>query len=201
MSNTEIRFCQATRDDIPGMVKIEEEFFSDYEKAFDQPFFDQWFAHNADMFYVIKNIENDVLGFVVLTPITEKLHNRLIEGEIFDFFDFPKTEVIKTMDSDYYYVSDICITKSKAGKYMKAVINIAGGMIGILAEKAKYVTACPVTAAGARLCRTFGMKKVAEAESNGEKYTVCLLKVTPDAIARFRRFTNRANGTEGKRYD
>lgn len=195
MSNTNIRFCRATREDIPGMVRIEEEFFSDYEKAFDQKFFDQWFEHNADMFFVIKNVEEDVLGFVVLTPITEALHNRLIKGEVFDFFDFSKSEVIKTMDSDYYYISDICISRSRAGNYMKAFINIAGGMIGILAEKAKYVTACPVTTAGARLCRTVGMKKVAESESNGARYSVCLLKVTPEIIGRFQRIAERTNRT------
>ena len=195
MSSTDIRFCRATREDIPGMVKIEEEFFSNYEKAFDQKFFDQWFEHNANMFFVIKNVEEDVLGFVVLTPITETLHNRLIKGEVFDFFDFSKSEVIRTMDSDYYYVSDICVSRSRAGNYMKAVINIAGGMIGILAEKAKYVTACPVTTAGARLCRTVGMKKVAESESNGVRYSVCLLEMTPEIISRFQRIEKRTNRT------
>ena len=78
---------------------------------------------------------------------------------------------------------------------MKAVINIAGGMIGILAEKAKYVTACPVTTAGARLCRTVGMKKVAESESNGVRYSVCLLEMTPEIISRFQRIAKRTNRT------
>ncbi len=193
MNDKQIRFCPAQKEDIPGMVEIEQEFFGDYEKSFDNAFFTQWYAHNPDMFFVIKDAENAVLGFVILTPITEQLHNKLIRGEVFDFFDFAETEVLKTMTSDYYYVSDICITKRKQINYLKAVTNVVGGMMAILAEKAKHVTACPVTSAGAKLCRTIGMKKVAEANSDGKKYTICALESSPEIITHFQRVMNRVN--------
>jgi hypothetical protein len=193
MNDKQIRFCLAKREDIPAMVEIEQEFFGDYEKAFDEVFFTEWFMHNPDMFYVIKDGEKTILGFVILTPVTEKLYNQLLSGEVFDFFDFPSSEVTKTMDSDYYYVSDICITKRQEINYLKAVTNIVGGMMKVLSEKAKYITTCPVTPSGAKLCKTIGMRKVAEVDSNGKKYTICALESSPEKIARFQRLMDRVS--------
>ena len=193
MSRGHIVFAQAKSQDLPAMAAIEQEFFGDYDKAFNLDFLKKWFAHNPDMFFVIRNEMNTVLGFVILSPVTEKLYARLIAGEVFDFFDFPEEDVLVSMNSDYYYVSDICITRKAKISNLAATINIIGGMIEVLSEKAKHVTACPVTKEGAGLCRTIGMKKVAESEHNGQAYTICELNVTPENIERFRRLTERVN--------
>lgn len=120
----------------------------------------------------------------------------MIAGDIFDFFDFHDEDVLASMNSDYFYVSDICITHKVKLNNLAATINIIGGMIEILSEKAKYVTACPVTKEGAGLCRTIGMKKVAVSEHHGQAYTICELIVTPENINRFRRLTERVNKTK-----
>lgn len=193
MSSGRIVFTKARSEDLQTMAAIEQEFFGDYDKSFDVSFFEKWFAHNPDMFFVIRDETNAVLGFVILTPVTEKLYTRLISGDVFDFFDFSEEDVLASMNSDYYYVSDICITRKVKISSLGATINIIGGMIEILSEKAKYVTACPVTKEGAGLCKTIGMKKVAESEHNGQSYTICQLDVTKGIVDRFRRLTQRVN--------
>lgn len=193
MSEKRIVFCQANQSDIAGMAAIEGEFFGDYEKIYNEDFLRKWFAHNPDMFFVIKNTDDAVLGFVVLTPVTKKLHEQLLRGEIFDFFDFGEEDVCRSMNSDYYYVSDICVTKSKEINYLAAVTNAIGGMIDILSQKAKFVTACPISKAGAKLCKAIGMKKVAEADCDGQKYTICALVVDQEIISRFQRLVKKIN--------
>ena len=193
MSSGRIAFTQAKSEDLQAMAAIEQEFFGGYEKSFDVAFLKKWFFHNPDMFFVIRDEANTVLGFVILTPVTEKLYARLIAGDIFDFFDFHEDDVLASMNSNYYYVSDICITRKAQLSNLAATINIIGGMIEILSEKAKYVTACPVTKAGAGLCRTIGMKKAAVSEHHGQDYTIYELIVTPEMVERFRRLTRRVN--------
>ena len=59
------------------------------------------YKYNNHIFYVVKNKEDQVLAFTIMTPITEKLYNKMLTGEINDMYDFPFEDVLQEKKSDY----------------------------------------------------------------------------------------------------
>ena len=193
MKNENLVFTKATKDDLKDIGAIELEFFKDYEKSFTSEFLEKWFGYNPDMFYVVKKAGLDTVGFIILTPVSEQLHNRIVAGEVFDFFDFPEADVLNSMQSDYFYVADICLSGEKKYSYLNAVIVLIGNMFRILADSARFITTCPVTEEGLKICHTLGMRKTAEAIDSESRYPIYLLEVTEDKINRFSKLMKRAS--------
>ena len=145
------------------------------------------------MFFVVESSAEGVVGFVILTPVSELLHRKIISGELYDLYDFPLSEVPKEeMRSEYYFVSDICLSKQKAYSYIQAVSKLLGNTLKIMWEKAKIVTACPVTQEGLKIDESIGMRKVAEAFHDGKKYPIHLIEVTQEGFSRFQRIISQA---------
>lgn len=95
--------------DIIEMAKIEEHFFSDYAKKLTPEILLDWYNHNSDMFYVVKDNEGNVKGFTILTPVTEDLYGKIRSGETVELVDFNKEDVTRTLDTDFFFISDICV--------------------------------------------------------------------------------------------
>ena len=187
MKNT-INFGIANNEDIDSMVNIEKEFFSDYSRAFDKDFMEKWYKYNPNMFYVVKDSNGKVLGFTILTPVTEELYNKLLLGEVSDMFDFNEEDVLKDLNSDYFYFSDICVSKENKN-YIKTVGMLLGGMIKILSENATYVTTSPITKEGLRMCEHIGFKKVSEEIFEGKSYPIYELIITKEKKDKFSRIS------------
>lgn len=188
MKNNELRFEKANFEDLGEIANIEGEFFSDYSKVFSKEFLEKWYLYNSDMFYVVKDCNNKVFAFTILTPITNDLYNKILLGMENDMYDFSYSDVLKTMDSDYYYVSDMCVSKKNAGKnYFKAVAFLVGGAIKILSEKATYVTTTAITDEGLKLCKHIGFREVSY--FNDDNYYICELLITDERKKRFSKLT------------
>ena len=186
-----MKFSQCSWNDLTDIAQIEQEFFSQYEKAFDISFLEKWFLHNPEMFYIIKSDEGKTTAFTILTPISKVLYERLCAGEIFDFFDFSPSDVMTEMESEYYYIADICISQSVKHQHIRTVINLIGGIADILCMYAKYVLACPVTREGARICKSIGMNQIAVSVYNGLEYHICKTEITDEVKTRFLKIINK----------
>lgn len=167
-------FTNASYDDLEQMADIEKKYFSDYERAFDYNFFAEWYTHNPEMFYVVKNEVEGVIAFTVVVPVDETLHNMLLKGEVSDLFDFSKENVCKEMNSDFFYVADICVNNTKN-------VLVAARMLievcKILYSKAKYVTTSPISKYGLKMCQHLGFEEVAKQNYNGHEYPVYCLSI------------------------
>lgn len=181
-------FKNATWSDLKEISKIEQEFFGGYSKAFNEEFIKSWYKHNPNMFFVVKNGQDKVVAFSILTPISEKLYDKLVKGEVGDLYDFNKSEVPRTMDSNYYYISDICITKEATKSRNVIFALLFGGSINFLLDKANYIMTLPVTKEGARLCKKLGFVEVSESLCDNKKYPICELQTNNENIKKFTRF-------------
>ena len=183
-------FVQASYDDLVGMAEIEKEFFGNYSKAFDLEFLRRWYKYNSSMFYVVKDEKGDVLAFTIMTPITKNAYDRMLCGTMNDMYDFLKIDVLRGQKSDYYYVSDICVSKEKnANSYFRVVSFLMAGLIKYLSENAYYILVSPVTKDGTALCEHIGFKKVASSFFDGNEYPICELIATEEYKNKYKRFT------------
>jgi len=195
MVNKIYRFERAEKEDIKDIAEIEAEFFGDYSKAFNYPFLEKWYNYNKDMFYVVKNNENKVLAFTIMTPITEKLYNRMLTGEINDMYDFDEQDVLKEKQSEFYYVSDICASKKRNEKgYFSVVSYLMAGLVDFLSQYSHYILTSPVTKEGTAVCKNLGFREVAVSNFDGKSYSICELIAddkTKTALSKFSRILKR----------
>lgn len=174
-------FGLANESDIGQIAKMEEKYFKGYERLFTYDFLKKWYVHNKNMYYTVK--KNDkVLAFAIFVPITLELHNRLLEGEVSDLFDFEKSEVCCTNHSDYYYLADICVDDVSAGA--KAVGILIKELFRAMQDKVKYVTTSPITKLGLKMTEHIGFKKVAQESYNGKNYDIYLLEVGKETMTK-----------------
>lgn len=169
------KFENASRDDVRKIAEIEKKYFGNYERAFDYDFLIKWFEHNDKMYFVTKDESEDVKAFVILVPVKDILYDKLLRGEVSDFFEFSPDEVCSSNESDYYYLADICL--ENIGKNISAIISLLKGTAQFLYDNAKYVTTSPITPYGLKMTEHLGFHKVSEQEFNGEIYPVYELKI------------------------
>lgn len=186
-----MKFSQCGWKDLADVAQIEQEFFSQYEKAFDVSFLEKWYLHNPEMFYIIKSDQGKTIAFTILAPISKVLYERLCAGEIYDFFDFSPSDVMTDMESVYYYIADICISQSIKHQHIRTAMNLIGGIAGILCQYAQFVLACPITREGARMCKSIGMKQISISAFNGLEYYICRIEVTDEDRARFKKIIDK----------
>ena len=190
MVKKEFRFEQAKKEDLKAMAEIEAEFFGDYSKAFDYDFLVKWFNYNKEMFYVVKNQENEVLAFTIMTPINEKLYKKMLTGEINDMYDFTEEDVLKEKKSMHYYVADICASKKRNEKgYFSVVTYLMAGVIDFLSNYSYYVLASPVTNEGKAVCNNLGFKDVASSTFDGKTYSICELIANKETTTKLSKFS------------
>lgn len=175
-------FDIANRQDLAEMAEIENEHFNGYERAFTKDFLEKWYNHNSNMFFVVRDKNNEVSAFIILVPVKKPLYELLLEGTVSDLFDFDEDLVCTDMNSDYYYIADICMSQKKSN--MKVGAQLMFGAAKIIYTYAKYVTASPITNMGLRLLQGLGFKKVSEQEYNGEIYPVFELDMNDETVFR-----------------
>jgi len=170
-----IRFSQAKEDELSSILQIEWSDFPSYGHLFSVKSIKKWYNHNPNMFWVVRDSRNWVLGYASLTPITNKLYEIICKGKLSSIVQFPKTEVFKDNTSIYYHIEVVASvpsrTATRAGRYLIKSIG------SFLLKRAKYITASPVTDIGLRLCKYFGFKHVADEFAKDHKYPIYSLNM------------------------
>ena len=190
MISKNYKFVQAESNDINDIAEIESEFFGDYSKAFDKEFLEKWYKYNKEMFYVVKNNDNKVLAFTIMTPINEKLYNKMLTGEINDMYDFSCEDVLKEKESEYYYVADICASKKRNDSgYFSVVTYLMAGIVEYLTKYSHYILTSPVTKEGRAVCNNLGFKDVAVSTFDGKSYSICELIASDEVKEKLSKYT------------
>lgn len=146
-------------EEIIEIAKIEEHFFSDYAKKLTPEILLDWYNHNSDMFYVVKDNEGNVKGFTILTPVTEDLYEKIRSGETVELVDFNKEEVPRTLDTDFFFISDVCVLGDNPNGRSFSTASLAGNIAEIFYAKTKErgvegkVLTVAITEDSQRLCK------------------------------------------------
>lgn len=154
-------FEVATIKDIDEIISIEEEFFEN-GVAYTKEFIITWMKHNPNMFFVVKDNNLKIKGFTILAPITEECYQKLKNNEITDMINFKQTDVLNTIQSEYYYFADIASSK----KDSLASISLLHGIQKHLSQNAHFIAATPITEDGVRISKYFGFGPTVEKGKN-----------------------------------
>jgi len=174
----------AKYSDLDRMAYIEQACFPNYEKYYTIENFKEWYLLNPNMFHVIKDAQEQVIAFIIVTPINEALKENLESGLLSDLIDFPKEDILLGEDLGYYYVADICVDPKISGLH-KLILGgkLMGAIFNILSEKnAQYVYSSPISSEGQKALENFGFEVVAYNES----YPIYM--VTPQKIMESRAY-------------
>lgn len=178
----DITFSEAKEDELSSILQIEWSDFPGYGHIFSVESIRKWYHHNSNMFWVVRDSRNWVLGYAALAPITKKLFQRICRGEFSSLVQFPKKEVLKDNASIYYHIEVLASvpsrTATRAGRYLIKSIG------DVLLKNAKYVTASPVSDIGLRLCKYFNFKFVANEIAKDHTYPIHSLIVNKQKIDR-----------------
>jgi predicted N-acetyltransferase YhbS len=97
----------ATRDDIPGILTLQEQNLRSSGGALSVPFSREWFdGAIADMPIIVARSGGGVVGYVVSTPLTAQAHSPIIQAML---RAYPGTE------GSYNY-GPICVAESERGQ-------------------------------------------------------------------------------------
>jgi len=177
-----LTFRAAKSDELSSILQIEWGNFSGYGHIFSVNSLKEWYAHNPDMFQVVLDDRNWILAYAVLVPVSINLFNQIKKGKYSAISDFPKSEVIKNMDSKYYHIEVVATIpakySSRAGSFL---IKSVGHF---LVENASSVTTSPVLNIGLRLCKYFDFKHIADEEWDGKTYPIYTLEVDEKTITK-----------------
>lgn len=168
-------FTVATIDDIKGIVDIEAKYFEN-GIAYTSEFIKKWLAYNPNMFYVVKDKNDNIKAFTILVPITENCFNKLKENEINDMNQFDEGDVLQTVQSEFYYFADI----ATFNKDPLSTVSLLNGIQKHLCANAHYVAATPITNDGLRISKIFGFGPILEKGKN------CFVEITPELRETYR---------------
>ncbi len=183
-----ISFVPAKEYELSSILQIEWSDFPGYGHIFNVDSIKLWYKHNPDMFWVVKDSQNWVLGYATLVPINEILYKRICKGEFSSLVQFPSDQVLKSGESSKYYHLEVLAsvpsrTASRAGR---SLIKSIGNY---LIENSEYVTASPVTEIGTRLCKYFNFQYTADECLDNISYPIYVLKVNKnEMLEKIKRF-------------
>jgi L-amino acid N-acyltransferase YncA len=108
MGITECEIAVATRDDVPGILDLQERNLRSNGGALSVPFSRQWFeaAAIADMPIIVARREGRVVGYVVSTPLTAQAHNPIVRAMLRAYPGSPGA----------YNYGPICVSESERGQ-------------------------------------------------------------------------------------
>ena len=107
MGITECEIAVATRDDVPGILDLQERNLRSNGGALSVPFSRQWFeVAIADMPIIVARREGCVVGYVVSTPLTAQAHNPIIRAMLSAWPGSPGA----------YNYGPICVSESERGQ-------------------------------------------------------------------------------------
>lgn len=177
-----LTFDKARRDELSSMLQIEWSNFPGYSHLFSVDSIKKWYSHNPDIFYVMRDAGNWVLGYAAIVPISESLFRRICAGEFSALVEFPETDVFaEGVSSPYYHIEAIAtIPNSTYQRAGSALIHDLGEM---LLSKATYITASPMSDIGKRLCHYFNFAYSSTQHYGGNNYDIYVLDVAKNNLS------------------
>jgi len=176
----ELIFRNARKDELSSILQIEWSNFSEYGHIFTVEKLKYWYNHNPDMFFVVVDSMDWVLGYSAIVPITKNTYELLLKGELCSLTDFTSENVEEIGKSDYYHLEVLATIPSKTGT--RAGRFIVKETAKYLKENACYITATPVTDMGIRLCNYFQFKKVSTFKDSSGNYPLYSLEIEKSAL-------------------
>jgi len=168
-------FTVATINDVDGIVEIEKKYFES-GIAYTSEFIKKWINYNPNMFYVVKDKNNNIKAFTILVPITQDCFNKLRRNEINDMNQFEESDILQTVQSEFYYFADI----ATFNKEPLSTVSLLNGIQKHLCANAHYVAATPITDDGLRISKIFGFGPILEKGKN------CFVEITPELREKYR---------------
>lgn len=175
-----LTFGKAREEELSSILQIEWSDFPEYGHIFSVASIREWYGHNPDMFYVLRDTKSWVMAYACVVPVTEKLHQSICEGKYTALTDFPKEEVLRSGNTPFYHLEVVASVPIKSSSRVgKILIKEVGSL---LINAAKHITASPVTDIGVRLCNHFNFKIVSyehvnQTDTHSKKYPVFYLDI------------------------
>lgn len=177
-----ISFLKAKEDELSSILQIEWSNFPGYGHIFSVQSIKKWYLHNPNMFWVVKDARDWILGYSVLVPITKNLYEKICSGKFSSLNDFPEKDVLTSALSDYYYVEVVATVPtrlaSRAGSFL--IKNVGNYLL----ETAKFVATSPITEIGMRLCKYFEFRHVADEILETERYPLYAYEIDKEKVKR-----------------
>jgi L-amino acid N-acyltransferase YncA len=151
----------AAREDIPGILDLQEQNLLSNGGALSVPFSREWFeAAISDMPIMVARREGRVVGYVVSTPLTAQAHNPIIQAMLRAFPGSPGA----------YNYGPICVSESERGR------GLAGAMFQALRERLParqgFTFIRRDNTVSVKVHTRMGMREVAEFTQDGVGYVV-----------------------------
>ncbi|GHV96723.1 hypothetical protein AGMMS50293_30430 [Spirochaetia bacterium] len=173
---------EVTENDIRQALELDYLVYK-YDDSFQFPIEKclEWHSINPDVYFMLKDIvEDKIIAYVNLAPITKECFDIIITGEVWDIeiseddllsYDFPGVYYLNftsiVVHPDHRNVG--CINK-----FIDAIVN----KIILLSRQEIYFKAMiadAVTKEGEKFCKMFGMQKAIETKHGSKIYSVSLL--------------------------
>jgi L-amino acid N-acyltransferase YncA len=117
MEVTDYEIALATRDDVPGILDLQDRNMRSNGGALSVPFSRAWFeAAINDMPIIVARSEGRVVGYVVSTPLTAQAHDPIVQAMLRAYPGIPGA----------YNYGPICVAESERGR------GLAGAMFQAL---------------------------------------------------------------------
>jgi L-amino acid N-acyltransferase YncA len=151
----------ATRDDIPGILDLQERNLRSNGGALSVPFSCEWFeAAITDMPIIVACSGGRVVGYVVSTPLTAQAHDPIIQAMLRAYPGSPGA----------YNYGPICVAESERGR------GLAGAMFQALRVRLParegFTFIRRDNTASVKVHTKMGMKEVAAFTQGGVAYVV-----------------------------
>jgi radical SAM protein with 4Fe4S-binding SPASM domain len=181
-----LKFAPAEYEELSSILQLEWANFSDFANAFSVDSIKKWYKHNPNMFWVVKDTSNWILGYVVLVPVSERLYNDICNGQYSALVEFSEQCVQKTNNSAFYHIEVLA-------KIPNIIEQIVGSFLikntgTFLVNNAKYITATPMTEVGLKLCNFFDFTYCSSEEINGKQYPIYRADINDSIIQKIRKF-------------
>ena len=158
-------FVQATADDLPIIVDIDKRTF---QEALSEETYLRWMHKNPEVFFVLRDAENKVIGFACLLPMTKEAMQRFVRDEIgLDDILSDDIDLFEPGRPLHIYIIALCIDPAfnSTTKHTYGA-SLVRGTFTFLLDLAKRgveietITARTFTSDGIRLLRKLGIPQL-----------------------------------------
>lgn len=151
----------ATREDITGILDLQEQNLRRHGGALSVPFSRSWFeAAITDMPIIVAVRESRVVGYLVSTPLTAQTHSPIIQAMLRAFPGSPGA----------YNYGPVCVAETERG------LGLAGAMFEALRERLPARQGISFIRSDNHVSRKvhskMGMEEVSEFTQDGDVYVV-----------------------------
>jgi RimJ/RimL family protein N-acetyltransferase len=161
MGHSELAIVLGTRDDVPGILDLQERNLSEHGGALSVRWSAEWFEHAiADMPIIVARSGGRVVGYLVSTPQSAQYQNPIIQAMLAAY----------RPSADAYIYGPICVEEEyrKRGvaalmfQHLRARLPCRNGLTFIRGDNI----------ASRAVAANLGMREVGQFEHGGVEYTV-----------------------------